>query len=59
MEDEKKTVTLTKEEFFMKSLSIIREDEHFKNDFMMGLFATTVVTLLTTKLFPEEESTNA
>ena len=59
MEEEKKTVTLTREEFFAKSIKIIHEDEHFKNDFMMGLFATTVVTLLAMQLFKDEESANA
>lgn len=59
IENDTRTITLTKKEFMMKSMDALLNDEHFKNDAMMFMFGTSIIAKLTESLFKESKEGEA
>lgn len=59
MGKEEKTITISKEEFFKKSMDTILKDDAFGKNGMGGIVGMALIITLTKALFPDEEGGRA
>lgn len=58
MEREEKTITLTKKDFFCKSMDAIVKDKKLNSNPLGTLMGAAIVSVITNALFVEEEKSN-